>query len=88
MFNLKAYTSEKNNIIDGTLEKILPNSEPGESLAAAMKYSLMAGGKRIRPVLCLAAAEAVGGNQNDALPAACAIISVRSTPGTTGNPGK
>lgn len=73
MFNLKAYISEKNNIIEGTLEKILQNSETGESLAEAMKYSLMAGGKRIRPVLCLAAAEAVGGNQKDALPAACAI---------------
>ena len=73
MFNLKAYISEKNNIIERTLEKILQNSDPGESLAEAMKYSLMAGGKRIRPVLCLAAAEAVGGNQKDALIAACAI---------------
>ncbi len=38
-----------------------------------MKYSLMAGGKRIRPVLCIAATEAVGGKADDVLPAACAI---------------
>jgi geranylgeranyl diphosphate synthase type II len=38
-----------------------------------MKYSLMAGGKRIRPVLCLAACEAVGGEPEDALTAACAL---------------
>ena len=73
MFNLKDYLSEKNSIINGTLEIILQNSEPGESLAEAMKYSLMAGGKRVRPVLCLAAAEAVGGRTEDALMAACAI---------------
>ncbi|MBT8369054.1 MAG: polyprenyl synthetase family protein, partial [Deltaproteobacteria bacterium] len=73
MFNLKAYISEKNNLINGTLEKILQNAEPGESLGEAMKYSLMAGGKRIRPVLCLAAAEAVDGNPQDALMAACAL---------------
>jgi geranylgeranyl diphosphate synthase type II len=38
-----------------------------------MKYSLMAGGKRIRPVLCIAAAEAVNGKADEVLPAACAI---------------
>jgi geranylgeranyl diphosphate synthase type II len=40
---------------------------------AAMKYSLMAGGKRIRPVLCIAATEAVGGKPQAVLPAACAL---------------
>ena len=39
----------------------------------AMAYSLLAGGKRLRPVLCLASADAVGGNRELALPAACAI---------------
>jgi geranylgeranyl diphosphate synthase type II len=38
-----------------------------------MRYSLLAGGKRLRPVLCLASCDAVGGNRADALPAACAI---------------
>ncbi|MCK5485176.1 MAG: polyprenyl synthetase family protein, partial [Desulfobacterales bacterium] len=43
-----------------------------------MTYSLMAGGKRIRPVLCVAAAEAAGGNPEDALPAACALEMVHT----------
>src|SRR5262245_61427269 len=38
-----------------------------------MRYSLMAGGKRLRPILCLASADAVGGDRSRALPAACAI---------------
>jgi geranylgeranyl diphosphate synthase type II len=42
-------------------------------LAEAMKYSVTAGGKRLRPVLCLAAAEAVGGDRAAAMPAACAL---------------
>ena len=39
----------------------------------AMRYSLLAGGKRLRPVLCCAASEACGGSARDALPAACAV---------------
>ena len=39
----------------------------------AMRYSLMAGGKRLRPILCLASADAVGGDRSLAMPAACAI---------------
>jgi geranylgeranyl diphosphate synthase type II len=42
-------------------------------VAEAMRYSLTAGGKRLRPILCLASADAVGGNRSLALPAACAI---------------
>ena len=38
-----------------------------------MRYSLMAGGKRLRPILCLASADAVGGDRSLAMPAACAI---------------
>jgi geranylgeranyl diphosphate synthase type II len=38
-----------------------------------MRYSLLAGGKRLRPILCLASAEAVGGDRRMALPAACAL---------------
>jgi geranylgeranyl diphosphate synthase type II len=43
------------------------------AVAQAMRYSVTAGGKRLRPILCLAGAEAVGGNRSTALPAACAI---------------
>ena len=60
------------------IEKALADNLPAEgarpqSLAAAMRYAVMSGGKRVRPTLCLAAAEAVGGRAEDALMPACAI---------------
>ena len=73
MFDLNAYLKDKNQLINVELEKILHDSQPSEPIVNAMKYSLMAGGKRIRPVLCLAAAEAVGGKPLAVLPAACAL---------------
>ena len=60
-------------MIDASLEKMLQDSNSSKTLFEAMKYSLIAGGKRIRPVLCLAACEAVGGAPEDALTAACAL---------------
>jgi len=65
--------------VDEALPRYLPGGEPGADpncplrLTAAMRYSLMAGGKRLRPVLCLLAAEACGGDPGSALPAACAL---------------
>jgi geranylgeranyl diphosphate synthase type II len=73
MFELKTYITQKNQIIDASLEKMLQDSPSAETLVKAMQYSLMAGGKRIRPVLCLAACEAVGGAPQHALTAACAL---------------
>jgi geranylgeranyl diphosphate synthase, type II len=73
MFELKTYITQKNQIIDASLAKMLQNSQSTETLVNAMQYSLMAGGKRIRPVLCLAACEAVGGAPQHALTAACAL---------------
>ena len=73
MFDLTVYIGNKNQQINVALEKILHASIPSEPIVEAMKYSLMAGGKRIRPVLCLAAAEAVGGKPQAVLPAACAL---------------
>ena len=73
MFDLNVYIKSKNQLINVELEKILYDSQSCEPLVNAMKYSLMAGGKRIRPVLCLAAAEAVGGKPLAVLPAACAL---------------
>jgi len=73
MFDLTEYIKNKNQQINVALEKILHDALPAEPIVAAMKYSLMAGGKRIRPVLCLAAAEAVGGKPQAVLPAACAL---------------
>jgi geranylgeranyl diphosphate synthase type II len=73
LFELKPYIKQKNQIIDAALERMLQDSHSSKTLVKAMKYSLMAGGKQIRPVLCLAACEAVGGMPEDALTAACAL---------------
>ncbi len=73
MFNLNSYLVAKNKLINETLDGILLNSSDSTRIIIAMKHSLMAGGKRIRPVLCLAAAETVGGRETDTLQAACAI---------------
>jgi len=78
MFDLKKYIQNKSRVVDDTLAQLLQNAQQGETINNAMKYSLMAGGKRIRPILCLAAAEAVGGNPKDALMAACAMEMVHT----------
>ncbi len=72
MFRLKPYLKEKARIVDAALFEIL-EGETGR-VAEAMRYSLMAGGKRLRPVLCLAAGEAVAGAPPPGLiPVACAL---------------
>ena len=73
MFELKAYIKQKNQIIEASLDTLLQDTKSADTLVKAMRYSLMAGGKRIRPVLCLAASEAVGGLSDNALAAACAL---------------
>jgi len=60
--------------VDAALRSILPSPPHCPPvIAAAMRYSLDAGGKRLRPVLCLAGADAVGGDRALAMPAACAL---------------
>lgn len=72
--DLKIYLKEKIALVDAALEQYLPReSEQPESIHKAMRYSIFAGGKRVRPVLMLAACEAVGGNLEDSMPAACAM---------------
>ncbi|HKX48163.1 MAG TPA: hypothetical protein VJM06_05815, partial [Gaiellaceae bacterium] len=58
--------------VDEYLAALTFTSDLGE-LAETMRYPLETGGKRIRPVLCLAVAEAAGGSVEDALPAAAAL---------------
>src|SRR5213596_429276 len=72
--NLKAYLRSRQKEIDRALDRYLPkgNTKP-TTLHRAMRYSLFAGGKRLRPILCLAAAEACGGKIGNALPLACAL---------------
>jgi geranylgeranyl diphosphate synthase type II len=78
MIDLNTYFVEKIKRIDAALESILKTSGHPDRLLEAMIYSLMAGGKRFRPVLCIAAAEAVGGDLEDVMPAACALEMVHT----------
>ncbi|BCG48118.1 (2E,6E)-farnesyl diphosphate synthase [Citrifermentans bremense] len=72
--DLKQYLKQKCELVDQALERFLPNGkELPASLHGSMRYSVFAGGKRVRPVLMLAACEAVGGELKPALPAACAM---------------
>jgi geranylgeranyl diphosphate synthase type II len=74
MFDLQQYLNEKTRLINKALARTLPAETTRPAiLQKAMRYSVLAGGKRLRPILCLAAAEAVGGNEKSALPAAVAI---------------
>ncbi len=68
------YVRARRAEIDAALETILPSAPDCPPLVGdAMRYSLTAGGKRLRPILCLASADAVGGDRTEAMPAACAI---------------
>src|ERR1700747_1462780 len=72
--NLKTYLSSRQRIIDRALDHFLPRDRTKPAtIHKAMRYSLFAGGKRLRPILCLAAAEACGGKIDNALPLACAM---------------
>jgi len=71
---LKAYLKERKELIDNELLKYLPSFPKfGKKLYEAVSYSLTVGGKRLRPILCLAGCEAVGGSLEDAIVPACAI---------------
>jgi geranylgeranyl diphosphate synthase, type II len=72
--NLKKYLRTRQKEIDRALDRYLPKaSMKPATLHKAMRYSLFAGGKRLRPILCLAAAEACRGNIDHGLPLACAV---------------
>jgi geranylgeranyl diphosphate synthase type II len=72
--DLKAYLAERRELVERALNAYLPEcAGPLAQLVEAMRYSLFAGGKRLRPILCVAGAEAVGGGAKDVLPVACAL---------------
>jgi geranylgeranyl diphosphate synthase, type II len=72
--DLPAYLTDRSRIVDRALDRFLPRaSVRPATIHKAMRYSLFAGGKRMRPVLALAASEACGGTLENALPAACAV---------------
>ena len=72
--NLNAYLKQRQTLVNRALDRALAssNSVPGR-IHEAMRYSVLGEGKRIRPILALAACEAAGGKVSDALHAACAL---------------
>jgi geranylgeranyl diphosphate synthase, type II len=71
---LNQYLSDRSALVDKALGRFLPKvTVKPPTLHKAMRYSLFAGGKRLRPILALAAAEACGGKLDAALPHACAV---------------
>ena len=71
-FDLSTYLVEQKKAIEVALDSALPVIYP-EKIYEAMRYSLLAGGKRLRPILCLAGCEIAGGTSQMAMPTACAV---------------
>ena len=73
-FDLPAYLAERRQLVDDALAATLPPEDtPPVSVHRAMRYSVMAGGKRLRPILVVAGAEAVGGKADTVIATACAL---------------
>ena len=73
-FDLKAYLEARRAMVDTALDRVLPSEEAVPvNLHRAMRYSVLAPGKRLRPTLVIAGAEAVGGTAETVLDAACAL---------------
>lgn len=74
MRNLAAIMAERRTLVDAALDRWLPPpTEPPPIIHEAMRYSVFAGGKRLRPMLALFGCEAVGGTPEDAMPGAAAL---------------
>lgn len=72
--DVRDYMQERIPLVDAVLEKLVPTgNEPPVELHAAMRHLLFPSGKRFRPILAMAGAEAVGGSAQDALPIAAAV---------------
>jgi len=71
-FDLAAYLAERKIIVEEALDQSIRVVYP-ETIYESMRYSLMAGGKRLRPILCLATCEMTGGTLEMAMPTACAL---------------
>jgi geranylgeranyl diphosphate synthase type II len=72
--DLQRYLQEQKALVDDALARYLPGEESyPQAIFQAMRYSVFAGGKRVRPILAIAAAEAIGGAAADVLPLACAL---------------
>ena len=72
--NIKDYLHNRSALVDRALERWMPGEEVlPRSLHQAMRYSVFAGGKRLRPILMIAACESLGGHAGQVLHAACAM---------------
>jgi geranylgeranyl diphosphate synthase, type II len=72
VFNLDRYLKEQKILVEAALDASLPIARPAK-IYESMRYSLLAGGKRLRPILCLATCELMGGTVEMAMPTACAL---------------
>ena len=73
-FDLQQFLSTRTETVNRALDQFLPPDKTRPAtIHKAMRYSIFAGGKRMRPALCLAAAQACGGSEKNALPLACAV---------------
>ena len=73
-FDLPQFLATRTDVVNRALDRFLPSEKTRPAtIHKAMRYSLFAGGKRMRPALCLAAVAACGGQDADALPLACAV---------------
>jgi geranylgeranyl diphosphate synthase type II len=73
-FDLEAYLQERRRLVDAALDGFLPSEDTRPpSVHRAMRYSVLAGGKRLRPILVIAGAEVVGASPSAVMPTACAM---------------
>src|ERR1700678_4659269 len=76
---MKEYLAARQKLVDEALDRLLPKATlKPKTIHKAMRYSVFAGGKRLRPILCLAAAESCGGSVKAAMPLACAAECVHT----------
>jgi len=71
--NPQAFWKSRLHVVEKALDRLISPKANPPLIHKAMRYSLLAGGKRLRPILCIAAARTVGGKESLALPAACAV---------------
>jgi len=72
IFDLSSYLQQQQLLVEQALDQSIAIARP-EKIYEAMRYSLLAGGKRLRPILCLATCDLMGGTEAMAMPTACAL---------------
>ncbi|CAH2053244.1 unnamed protein product [Thlaspi arvense] len=78
-YEFMSYMVNKAKSINKALDEAIPLCEPVVKIREAMRYTLLSGGKRVRPMLCLAACVLVGGQESTAMPAACAVEMIHAS---------